>query len=123
VSKGFCAYQRRSDEWPGGEYRDDQQANWVARAAAPEEDTGTPGAGATAASLASDDPNCPDGGAPVTDGNGYTAHACTGATGPAGPCGSASTDSGLPEVTVSSSNGYTRAEGNTAGPRTAVCGT
>jgi hypothetical protein len=62
MSKVFRAYQRRSDEWPGGEYRDDRQANWVARAAAPEEatgDTGTPGTGATAASLASDDPTVP----------------------------------------------------------------
>src|SRR6266566_6095638 len=32
----FRAYQRRSDEWPGCEYRDDRQANRAARAAGPE---------------------------------------------------------------------------------------
>jgi len=31
----FRAYQRRSDEWPGCEYRDDRQANRAARAAGP----------------------------------------------------------------------------------------
>src|SRR6266487_1688010 len=32
----FRAYQRRSDEWPGCEYRDDRQAKRAARAAGPE---------------------------------------------------------------------------------------
>ena len=57
----FRAYQRRSDEWPGCEYRDDRQANRATRAAGPERGirvhVGTPGTGATVASLASGDPN------------------------------------------------------------------
>ena len=36
MSKCFRAYQRRSDEWPGCEYRDDRQAKRAARAAGPE---------------------------------------------------------------------------------------
>jgi hypothetical protein len=71
--------------------------------------------GATAASLASGDPNCPDG-APVTDGTETPPMRAPVRSVPAGPRGSASIDSGLPEVTASSSNGYTREEGNTAGP-------
>lgn len=45
---------------------------------------GANGTGATVASLAAGDPNCANGGASITDGNGNTAYACTGATGPAG---------------------------------------
>ena len=48
---------------------------------------GASGTGATVASLASGDPNCATGGASVTDGNGNTAYACNGATGPQGPAG------------------------------------
>jgi hypothetical protein len=63
------------------------------------------------ASLASGDPNCANGGASVTDGNGNTAYACNGATGrqgPPGPAGSGgslgcTTDGDAPGlVTVSS---------------------
>jgi hypothetical protein len=50
---------------------------------------GSPGTGATVTPLLSGDPNCANGGAAITDGNGKTAYACTGATGPPGPGGSA----------------------------------
>jgi len=45
---------------------------------------GANGTGATVASLAAGDPNCANGGASITDGNGNTAYACTGAIGPVG---------------------------------------
>jgi hypothetical protein len=48
---------------------------------------GAPGTGATVVSLASGDPNCANGGASVTDGNGKTAYACSGGTGAQGPKG------------------------------------
>ena len=50
---------------------------------------GAPGTGATVASLASGDTNCANGGVSVTDGNGNTAYACSGATGPQGDKGDA----------------------------------
>jgi hypothetical protein len=66
--------------------------------AGPVGNTGPPGTGATVASLATGNTNCPNGGASVTDGNGNTAFACngaTGATGPPGPAGPAGTAGGL----------------------------
>ena len=71
---------------------------------------GAPGTGATVASLASGDPNCANGGASVTDGNGSTAYVCNGAPGPQGPPGTGgsmacTTDGGAPgQVTVSVAN-------------------
>lgn len=50
---------------------------------------GSPGKGASVASLAAGDAHCANGGASVTDGSGNTAYACTGGTGPPGPAGSA----------------------------------
>jgi Collagen triple helix repeat (20 copies) len=47
---------------------------------------GAPGTGATVAAEAAG-ANCVNGGVKVTDGNGNTAYACTGATGPQGPAG------------------------------------
>jgi len=49
---------------------------------------GAPGTGATVA-LEPPGANCAHGGAAVRDGNGSTAYACTGATGPPGPAGGA----------------------------------
>ena len=48
---------------------------------------GAPGTGATVFPLSSGDSHCGTGGAAITDGNGNTAYACTGAAGPAGPPG------------------------------------
>jgi hypothetical protein len=79
----------------------------------PKGDTGSAGTGATVSPLASGDPKCANGGASITDGNGNTAYACTGATGPGGPAGPAgpqgpagtqSFDAGAINVTSSSSN-------------------
>jgi hypothetical protein len=71
---------------------------------------GAPGTGATVASLASGNSNCPNGGASVTDGNGSTAYACTGATGPAGPAGTtgqqATSVYGIGPLTVTPSSGF-----------------
>jgi hypothetical protein len=50
---------------------------------------GSPGTGATVTSLAAGDTHCANGGAAITDGSSHTAYACTGATGPPGPAGSA----------------------------------
>jgi hypothetical protein len=62
---------------------------------------GTPGSGATVTPLSSGDSHCGNGGAAVTDGNGNTAYACSGATGPAGPAGVGTAGpSGLNLVTV-----------------------
>jgi len=54
---------------------------------------GPPGAPGTGATVAAEPAgaNCANGGAKVTDGNGNTAYACTGATGPTGPAGLAGT--------------------------------
>lgn len=53
----------------------------------PKGDPGPAGTGAAVSSLASGDPNCANGGASVTDGNGNTAFACNGAQGPKGDIG------------------------------------
>jgi hypothetical protein len=79
---------------------------------------GPPGTGATVSPITASpgNVNCPDGGASITDGNGNTGYACTGATGPAGATGpqglqgltgpSTAGTAGL-DVTVVQANGNT----------------
>ena len=49
--------------------------------------TGAAGTGAAVISVPAGDPNCPSGGASITDGNGNRTYACDGAAGQAGPPG------------------------------------
>lgn len=65
---------------------------------------GAPGTGATVTPLPPGNANCANGGASVADGNGNTAYACTGATGPTGPPASANFDVGLVTVTGDASS-------------------
>ena len=75
--------------------------------------TGPAGAGATVTPLASGNSNCPNGGVQLTDGNGNTAYACTGATGPAGSGTSTAGSSGLDVTLVTSVITFPQSGGGT----------
>jgi hypothetical protein len=83
---------------------------------------GAPGAGATVTPLSSGDSHCGNGGAAITDGNGNTAYACTGATGPAGPVGVGTAGaSGLGLMTVTATAPLTGGTGNIGAEVTMSC--
>jgi hypothetical protein len=75
---------------------------------------GPPGAPGTGATVTTEPAgaNCANGGAKVTDGNGNTAYACTGATGPTGPAGPAGT-TGQASTTVNGTESMTVSSGTT----------
>jgi hypothetical protein len=83
---------------------------------------GSPGKGATVASLAAGDTHCGTGGASITDGSGNTAYACNGAqgnTGPAGPPGPPGTsffDYGQVVISSDASGTYTCSIAGWQGP-------
>jgi hypothetical protein len=72
---------------------------------------GNPGTGATVASLANGDTNCPNGGTSITDGSGNAAYACNGANGTGTADLGAFADQATGQILMQNGTGYTLVPG------------